>query len=234
METKRQLVVITGAAGSLGRAVAQYFMEIGARLILVDVDQGALMRAFESVSSEHERVAVNLTDAASTDAVLSEVLQRCGAADVLCNVAGGFTMGPGVHETPDASWRRLMDLNVATLINACRAVVPTMIQARSGKIINIAAAGAIKGSAGMGAYAASKNAVARLTESMSMELRELGINVNAVAPSIIDTAPNRAAMPDVDPKRWVTAEDLAGVVGFLASEKARAIHGAVLPVVGLS
>jgi NAD(P)-dependent dehydrogenase (short-subunit alcohol dehydrogenase family) len=109
-----------------------------------------------------------------------------------------------------------------------------MIAARRGKIVNVAAAGAFKGAAAMGAYAASKNAVARLTESMSMELREHGINVNAVAPSIIDTAPNRNAMPDADPKRWVSTSDLAKVVGFLAGADSAAIHGAIVPVVGLS
>jgi len=234
MEAKQPLVVVTGAAGSLGRAVAQHFMQAGARLILVDLDQKMLMRAFEGASEEHEGVAADLTDAAQVEAALSAVLQRLGEVDVLCNIAGGFSMGPGVHETPDASWRHLMDLNVATLINTCRVVVPGMIRAGRGKIINIAAAGAAKGGAGMGAYAASKSSVARLTESMSMELREFGINVNAVAPSIIDTAPNRAAMPDVDPARWVTTDALARVVGFLSSSDASAIHGAVLPVVGLS
>ena len=234
MEIPRPLVIVTGAAGSLGRAIAQLFMQADARLILVDVDQAALARAFAGTSAEHERVTANLTDAASTDAALSAVLRRLGPADVLCNIAGGFTMGPAVHETADQVWRHLMDLNVATVINSCRAVVPGMIEARRGKIVNVAAAGAFKGAAAMGAYAASKNAVARLTESMSMELREHGINVNAVAPSIIDTGPNRSAMPDADPARWVTADDLARVVRFLAGPDAAAIHGAVVPVVGLS
>lgn len=234
MGTQPLLVVVTGAAGNLGRVIAEMFMRVGARLLLVDVDQAALTRVFGESKEGCESVAADLTDATVTEAALAPVLERLGPVDVLCNIAGGFAMGPDVHQTPDQSWRHLMDLNVATLINTCRVVVPAMIRAKRGKIINVAAAGAAKGAAGMGAYAASKNAVARLTESMAMELRESGINVNAVAPSIIDTAPNRAAMPDADPARWVTPDDLALVVRFLASPEARAIHGAVVPVVGLS
>lgn len=227
------IVVVTGAAGALGKAVALAFLAQGARVVAVDIDPAALQSAYLG-NPGVATVAVDLTDAAKTCEALGAALAGLGHASVLCNIAGGFDMGPAVHETTDAMWRRMMDLNVATVINASRAVVPGMQASGRGKIINVAAASATSGKGAMGAYCASKSAVARLTESMAMELRAGGINVNAVAPSIIDTPANRAAMPDADPLSWVSLEDLAGVIGFLASDVAKAVHGAVLPVVGLS
>lgn len=227
------VVVVTGAAGALGKAVTDIFLAQGATVLAVDVDEGALSRVYGD--QEHvRRVPVNLTDAINTQGMLTAVLNQTGPAAVLCNIAGGFDMGPTVHETDDAMWRRMMDMNVATVINVCRAVVPGMQAAGRGKVVNVAAASATTGKGAMGAYCASKSAVARLTESMAAELRDAGINVNAVAPSILDTPANRAAMPDADPGKWVALADLAAVIDFLASPRAHAVHGAVIPVVGLS
>jgi len=143
-------------------------------------------------------------------------------------------MGKPVHETTDADWNFLMDLNARTVLHTARAVVPHMIAAGGGKIVNVGAFAAQKGAANMGAYIASKSAVMRLTETMAAELREKNINVNCVLPTIIDTPANRADMPKADPKRWVAPADLANVILFLCSDEARAIHGATLPVTGLS
>jgi NAD(P)-dependent dehydrogenase (short-subunit alcohol dehydrogenase family) len=143
-------------------------------------------------------------------------------------------MGPSVHETSDADWNLLFDLNVRSVLHCTRAVVPQMVGAGKGKIINVAANSALRGVAQMGAYCASKDAVVRITESMSAELRDSNINVNCVMPSIIDTPENRAAMPDADVHRWVSPEALAEVIAFLASNGARAINGAAIPVAGRS
>ena len=118
--------------------------------------------------------------------------------------------------------------------NLGQAVVPHMLKAGAGRIVNIGAYAALSGKAEMGAYVASKSAVIRLTETMAAELRSSNINVNCVLPSIIDTPQNRAAMPKADPSRWVAPEALADVLMFLCSPAARAIHGAAIPVVGLS
>ena len=128
----------------------------------------------------------------------------------------------------------LFDLNVRTVLHAARAVVPRMLAAGHGRIVNVGAFAAQKGAADMGAYVAAKSAVIRLTESMAAELRDKGINVNCVLPTIIDTPENRKAMPEADPARWVAPDDLASVIAFLASDAARAIHGAAVPVTGLS
>jgi NAD(P)-dependent dehydrogenase (short-subunit alcohol dehydrogenase family) len=154
--------------------------------------------------------------------------------DVLANLAGGFRMGELVHSTSDATWNFLLDLNARTLLHAVRAVVPRMLAQGGGKIVNVGAFAAQKGAAQMGAYVAAKSVVIRLTETLAAELREKNINVNCVLPTIIDTPENRAAMPKADPGRWVAPADLANVIAFLASDAARAIHGAALPVAGLS
>ena len=226
-------VVVTGAAGALGRVVARHFLERGHPLVLVDRDLDALRAAYAGVGGDLRFVAVDLADAAATGAALGDAL-RGDAAGVLCNIAGGFTMGHPVHDADGDDWGRMLAMNVSTMLGACRAVVPGMIAAARGRIVNVAAASATSGKASMGAYIASKSAVARFTESMALELRDHGIGVNAVAPSIIDTPANRAAMPDADPGKWVAPEQLADVIGFLASDAASAIHGAVIPVVGLS
>jgi NAD(P)-dependent dehydrogenase (short-subunit alcohol dehydrogenase family) len=228
------LVVITGAAGALGRAVAADFLAHGARLALVDVDAGALETVYAGYGSDHLRIPTDLVDPVASAAALGKVFAEHGAAAVLCNIAGGFDAGPPVHETKADVWQRMQALNVATLVNACRATVPGMIAARRGRIVNVAAASAVSGKPGMGAYCAAKSAVARITESMALELRGNGINVNAVAPSILDTPANRAAMPTADPATWVSTKDLAAVIRFLASDDAVAIHGAIIPVVGLA
>jgi NAD(P)-dependent dehydrogenase (short-subunit alcohol dehydrogenase family) len=234
MDFAQRTVVITGAAGNLGRAVAAAFASRGANLALLDRSEELLRRAYGSGDERRLLAAVDLLDAAQLAAVVERTLARYGRIDVLCNLAGGFRMGEAVHETTDATWDFLMDLNARTLLNTVRAIVPQMLAAGRGSIVNVGAAAALKGAARMGAYVAAKSAVIRLTEAMAAELRERNINVNCVLPTIIDTPENRAAMPDADPARWVAPADLANVIAFLASDAARAIHGAALPVTGLS
>lgn len=226
-------VVVTGAAGALGRVVARYFLERGHPAVLVDLDAAALQKAYADLPGDKAFVAVDLTDAGAAVAAIAAALGE-RPAGVLCNIAGGFAMGHPVHDRDGGDWQRMIAMNVETMLNACRAVVPGMVAVGRGRIINVAAASASSGKASMGPYVAAKSAVARLTESMALELRGKGINVNAVAPSIIDTPANRASMPDADPGAWVSPRQLAEVIGFLASDQASAIHGAVIPVVGLS
>ncbi|HXF44571.1 MAG TPA: SDR family NAD(P)-dependent oxidoreductase, partial [Burkholderiaceae bacterium] len=226
MEFADRTVVVTGAAGNLGRAVAAAFAARGANLALIDRSEDLLRKVYPGDESRRLLVAADLLDAAQTQAAIARAAQRFGRIDVLANIAGGFRMGEAVHETTDATWNFLLDINMRTLLNTVRAVVPQMLAAGGGKIVNVGAASALKGAALMGAYVAAKSAVIRLTETMALELRERNVNVNCVLPTIIDTPENRAAMPDADPKRWVAPEALADVIVFLASDAARAVHGA--------
>ncbi|MBN1135113.1 MAG: SDR family oxidoreductase [Anaerolineae bacterium] len=230
-----RVVIVTGAAGNLGGAVAKAFGAAGARLALVDRDPDRLPRLFPDLAnSPHHYLAapVDLADEAAVKAMVDETLNRFGRIDVLVNVAGGYRGGTPVHETPLATWDFLLNLNARTVYIASSAVIPAMLRQGSGKIVNVAARAALQGAAKLGAYSASKSAVMRLTEAMAAELKNDGINVNCVLPGTIDTPDNRAAMPKADARRWVQPEALADVILFLASDAARAVHGAAVPVYG--
>jgi NAD(P)-dependent dehydrogenase (short-subunit alcohol dehydrogenase family) len=234
MTSKPRTIMITGAAGNLGTAAAKVFSSQGDTLALFDSDGARLEAVHGADSARQMLVAVDLLDKLAVESAVAEIVRRFGGIDVLCNIAGGFAMGPAVHEIDDEHWAGMFRINASTVIATARAVVPRMLAAGGGKIINVSAGSAMSGKANMGAYCSAKAAVLRLTESMASELREKGINVNCVLPSVIDTPQNRAAMPKADPKRWVAPEALADVIAFLASDAARAIHGAGLPVSGLS
>jgi NAD(P)-dependent dehydrogenase (short-subunit alcohol dehydrogenase family) len=225
-----RLVLVTGAAGNLARAVADRFVQQGDKVALLARKREALAQVYGAEDAQHVFVVADLLE---PDA-LQAAVRKLGPIDVLCNLAGGFAMGDPVHATPAGDWQKMQDLNVRTLLNAVQAVVPGMVARGRGKVVNVGANSALRGTGQMGAYIASKSQVLRITESMAAELREQGINVNCVLPSIIDTPENRAAMPKADPARWVAPAQLAEVIAFLASDAAAAVHGASLPVVGLS
>ena len=225
-------VVITGAAGNLGRAVAQAFAAQGANLVLVDLHRDTLEKAFGGEAAQRLFAPANLLDPADAAKVVDAAVQRFGRVDALCNLAGGFRMGERAHETTRETWNLLFDLNVGTLMNMAHAAVPAMLRAGRGKIVNVGAYSAQKGAAQMGSYIAAKSAVIRLTETMAAELREQGINVNCVLPTIIDTPQNRADMPDADFTRWVQPREIAEVIAFLLGAQAQAVTGASIPVNG--
>jgi NAD(P)-dependent dehydrogenase (short-subunit alcohol dehydrogenase family) len=218
--------LITGAFGVLGRAVAEAAAAAGERLALVD----AAPAAPEGLPPGVVLAGLDLSDTAQAERAVDEAATQLGGLDALINVAGTFrweTVGEGAAET----WDFLYRVNVATAVNMSRAALPHLLKSPAGRIVNVGANGALKAAAGMGAYAASKSGVHRLTEALAEETKGR-ITVNAVLPSILDTAPNRADMPDADFSRWVQPADLAAVILFLASEQAGAITGALVPVTG--
>lgn len=227
-----RVVLITGAAGNLGTALGSEFSQRGAKLILLDRDRDMLLGHYGADSPERAAIGVDIMNHDALKTALRDAVARLGPVSVVCNTVGGFQMGDAVHEADDVVWQSMLDLNVTSLLNVCKLLVPAMIHQGHGKIVNVAAGAAMHGQALMGAYCAAKSAVASLTESMSAELKDKGINVNCVMPSIIDTPQNRAAMPDANAQRWVAPRDLARVMVFLASEEAVAIHGARIPVYG--
>jgi len=214
-------VLVTGAAGALGSVVARRFHAAGATVTGVDVVEH---------DAPWRTVVADLIDPAGAAAAVA----AAGAVDILANIAGGFTMGEEVAETSDDTWNFMLNLNARTVLNMCRAATPGMVARGGGKIVNIGARGALRGAAKMGAYIASKSVVIRLTETLADELKHKGVNVNCILPSIIDTPPNRAAMPDANFAEWVPPEHIADVVLFLASPAADSIHGAAIPVEALS
>ena len=227
-------VLITGAAGNLGRAVAAAFADRGARLVLFDLNAEGLDDAYPGEQDDRMKCAVDLLDRVAVAGAVADARRRFGPIEALAALAGGFHMGEPVHKVPPDAWERMLDLNVRSLVNTVEAVVPVMLHHGGGRIVTIGANAAKQGLANMGAYIMAKSSVIRLTESLSAELRDKGINVNCVMPSIIDTPENRGAMPDADPGKWVAPAKLANVILFLCSEEASAVHGASVPVVGLS
>lgn len=218
-------VIVTGGFGILGQAVAQAFAAAGDKVARLDF-----------APSPHSPVAgaldiggIDLNDAAATEAALAQVAKAHGGLDVLVNVAGGFvweTLEGGSIDT----WARMQAMNLTSNATITKLALPLLKASPAGRIVNIGAGGAVKAGMGMGAYAASKSGVHRLTEALAEELAGTSVTVNAVLPSILDTPTNRADMPDADTSTWVQPAALAEVIQFLASNAARSISGALIPV----
>ena len=218
-------LVITGGHGVLGRAVLEAALAEGLNVAIIDHARGQI-----APDGVLELGGVDLTDSAAARGAMQAVAGRFGGVDALLNIAGGFVWQ--TVDDPAPAWDRMSALNVPTALNATRAALPWLKQSQEGRIVNVGANGALKAAAGMGAYAAAKSGVHRLTESLAEELKTTSVTVNAVLPSILDTAQNRADMPDADPAKWVRPAELARVMLFLASPDSRAITGALIPVTG--
>jgi NAD(P)-dependent dehydrogenase (short-subunit alcohol dehydrogenase family) len=230
-----RVVIVTGANGDLGRTTAEAFAEAGARLGLLGRSLERLKEALPEFrgADRHLFLVADLTQAAATQAAIDRAVAHFGRIDVLVNTAGGYRSGKAVHETTADLWDFMLDLNARSVLNASQAVIPQMLKQQEGKIISFGSKSGLIGGANNSAHGVSKAAVLRLTESMSAELKGQGINVNCIIPGTIDSPSNRKGMPDADRSGWVAPEDLANVILFLASEAARAIHGAAVPVFGL-
>ena len=227
MQLAGKVVVVTGAFGQLGRAVVQEVLAQGGRAALLDVVAG---QAPEGGAAWK----VDLTSLADASRVLAEVAGQFGRIDALANIAGGFRWQTLEASDDLAEWTALQAMNLQTCVTACKAVLPHLKSAGAGRIVNVGATGALKGSSGMGAYAASKGGVMRFTEALADELKLQEITVNAVLPSIIDTPANRADMPKANYDRWVKPQEIARVIAFLLSDAASAVTGALVPVTGKS
>jgi len=220
-----RVVAITGGHGVLGKAVVEAALAQGLKVAVIDHASGHAVP--EGVL---EVGGVDLTDAAQAKPAIEAVAAHFGRLDALLNIAGGFVWSP--VEGDGDEFDRMHALNVKTTLNASRAALPHLKASSEGRIVNVGANGALKAAAGMGAYAASKSGVHRLTEGLAEELKSTPVTVNAVLPSILDTEQNRKDMPDADPAKWVQPSDLARVILFLASPESRAVTGALVPVTG--
>ena len=221
-----KVIVITGALGALGRVVAETAQKHGAWVAGID-------HAPSQVPATADRIelgGVDLSDAAAAKKAIDAAASHFGRLDALVNIAGGFTFETVANGDPK-SWQRMYAMNVLTALNTCKAAIPHLLSSSAGRIINIGAMGALQAGAGMGPYAASKAGVHRFTEALAAEHKGK-VTVNAVLPSTIDTAANRASMPKSDFSKWVTPQELADVILFLASEAASAVTGALIPVAG--
>jgi NAD(P)-dependent dehydrogenase (short-subunit alcohol dehydrogenase family) len=221
-----KVVVVTGASGALGKVVAETALARGAKVAGVDHAASQI----PVTATRIELGGVDLSDAAQAKKAIDAAAAHFGRLDALINIAGGFAFET-VAEGDPKTWQRMYALNVLTALNASRSALPHLAASRSARIVNVGAIAALQAGAGMGAYAASKAGVHRLTEALAAEWKGK-VTVNAVLPSIIDTAANRASMPKADFSKWVTPQELAEVILFLVSDAASAVTGALLPVSG--
>lgn len=229
-----QVVVITGAAGALGSTVAELFFRAGANIALVDISFAKLTRPRWKHAKNVGLFETDLTNVNSVNESVAQIIERFGKIDCLANVAGGFKMGPMVHETPVSDWDFMINLNVKSVFLMCRAVVPHMLEKKKGKIVNVAARAAVEGKAKMAPYCVSKAAVVTLTQSLAAEHKMNNINVNCILPGTVDTPQNRNDMPDANFSNWVPTTDLANELLHLCSEQAKGVTGAAVPVYGES
>ncbi|MCH8907043.1 MAG: SDR family oxidoreductase [Candidatus Heimdallarchaeota archaeon] len=232
-----KIVIITGAGGVLGSQVVDLFYHAGAKIALYDIlSHDDLKLKFTNLKNFEKLLfeSVNLTEEESIENAVKNTLKKFKQIDILVNIAGGFWMGPLVHQTSEKDFDFMIKLNTKTMFLTSKAVIPHMLEQGGGKIVSTSARAALKGVGKMSPYIASKSMVIRLTESMASELRESNINVNCILPGTIDTPVNRADMPNADYSKWVHPKELGNVILFLASDEAKAINGAAIPVYGLS
>lgn len=232
-----RVVIITGAVGNLGSAVARCVRGQGGRMVLVDRSGERLQKIHGDLKGNDQHwlaSGIDMTDPKAVSAMAAEAFKRFGRIDGLVNTVGGFRGGKPLHEAELSEWDFLYDINVCTVLNACRAVIPYMQKAHGGRIVNIASRNAFQGSPNYAAYSATKAMVLRMSESMAGELKAHGITVNCIVPGTIDTPQNREAMSKADFSTWVPPEDLAKVIAFLLSDDARSVNGTAVPVYGRS
>ncbi|KMQ78704.1 Sorbitol-6-phosphate 2-dehydrogenase [Candidatus Burkholderia pumila] len=221
------MVAITGGFGNLGVATARVLAARGARVALIGhgvaAKDLALPDAYDIVND------IDLSNARAASDAIASIVSHFGGLNALVNVAGAFSWESIADGSVD-TWQAMFDINVKTALNASKAAMTHF--GEGGRIVNIGALAALKADVGMGAYAASKAALMRLTEALAGELKDKGVTVNAMLPSIIDTPANRADMPDADSSRWVKPEEIGAVIAFLLSRDAQCITGASIPVAG--
>ena len=223
------VALVTGAAGALGSEVARLLSARGHKLALVDAERGRDRLAELATSLGGACVVAGDIALEATWAELGSAPTRAAL------VAGAWRGGKPLHEEAgDDVWRTMMEANLETVHRSLRALLPAMVAGKRGSIVVIGSRAAVAPatSAGAAAYAASKAAVVALAQAVAAEVLGAGVRVNAVLPSTMDTPANRAAMPGVDPGRWVSLGSAAGVVAFLLGDEARDISGVALPVYG--
>lgn len=226
-----RVAVVTGGTGALGREVVAGLTEAGARVVVPWRSSEGVEALSDLLGGEMTRVGLlesDLSEPGDVARLFQVVREEEGRLDALCNLAGGFVYA-SLEDTDAGTWHRMMDMNATTAFLCSRHAVPLLRESGGGRIVNVASVPAVeRGAANMSAYAASKAAVLSLTHSLSAELVDEGITVNAILPSVIDTPQNRAAMPDADTSTWLDPAEIARVVRFLLSQDAAIVTGAAV------
>lgn len=232
-----KVALVSGGTGGLGRAVTLAFLAEGARVAVPYFDQQEfddLMAAVSGHDATLEGQSVDVTDEAAIQSYVDGIVSKHGRLDTMVNTVGGYAGGIKMWEMDTQVFTRMLHLNLRSGFALSRAVVPAMLKQGHGAIVNIAAKAAVDHAAGASAYASSKAAALAMMDSLAADLKDTGVRVNSILPSIIDTKANRAAMPDADFTKWPKPEEIARVILFLCSDDSAVIHGAAIPVYGKS
>lgn len=231
-----KIALVTGGTGGLGRAVSLAFLREGAAVIATYVirDEADALKDIAGANTKLELLPLDATDESACRNLVDGITARHGRLDFLVNAIGAYAGGKPLWDTEPKLLQFMLALNLHSGFNLARAVVPAMLRQKSGVIVNVAAKAAIDHAAGAAAYAASKSAALALFDCLAQDLKESGVRVNSVLPSIIDTDANRKAMPAADYSKWPKPEEIAQVILFLCSDQAKVIHGAAVPVYGQS
>lgn len=235
MDSHKKVVLITGGTGVLGTAVTAAFLRAGATAVVTYIIDAEVEPFYAAVKELRSRVTLykaDVTKERDVRRVVQNTINKRGQLDVLVNIVGGFVGGRPVVDLSEETWDFMLNLNTKSAFLCSKAVLPHMMARQAGTIISVSARAGLHGSAGLSAYAVAKSGVLILTQALAEEVKDHGITVNAILPSLIDTPANRKAMPQADHTRWVPPEDIARVILFLASDEARAITGAGIPVYG--
>jgi NAD(P)-dependent dehydrogenase (short-subunit alcohol dehydrogenase family) len=225
-------VLITGAAGALGRSVVARFLEAGDRVLAVDADEEALAELTSLAPSDALSVRrVDLAETAEVERLFDDAESASGVPRAVIHLVGGFRWAR-FADCSDADWNYLVKLNLETTFRVFRECARRFERAAGGAVVAVSAPAALLGEAGVGGYAACKAGVLRMVESLAREMAPSGGRANAVLPGTMDTPANRAAMPDADPTKWVSTDDVAKVIHFLTSPDAAAVNGAAVQVPG--
>jgi len=230
-----QTVLVAGGTGGLGRALSLAFLKEGAAVIVTYriLDEFAALKSAAGQNAlSLEGYATNVTDEAETRQLISTVLAKHKRLDAMVNTVGGYAGGAKLWESDTKVFDRMLALNLRSGLVLSRAVIPAMLEEKRGAIVNVASKAAVDHVAGLAAYSASKAAALAMIDSLANELKGTGVRVNSVLPSIIDTEPNRKAMPNEDFSKWPKPEDIARVILFLCSDDSKVVHGAAVPVYG--
>jgi NAD(P)-dependent dehydrogenase (short-subunit alcohol dehydrogenase family) len=232
-----RVALITGASGGLGPAVVRAFVEAGATVEAVartpQSEERAEMRA--QLGAKSDKLSLQVADVLvedSVSALVERVIRERGRLDVTLNLVGGFAAGQSITDLPYERWQQMLDLNLRSTFLVSKYVARPMRQQAWGRIINFSSRSAFGGRRNAAAYAVAKSAVITLTETQAEELRDTGVTVNALVPSIIDTPANRKGMPNAAFDSWPKPEEIARVLLFLASDDSSLISGAAIPVYG--
>jgi len=230
-----KLVLVAGGTGGLGRAVSLAFLQEGASVAVTFRRQEEFDALKESAGSQASRLTghdVDVTEDAAVAKMVEAILANQRRLDVLVNTVGGYKAGMKFWEQDSKVLDQMLNLNLRSGYVLARAVVPALLRQGEGAIVNVAAKAALDPPAGAAAYAASKAAAIAMMNSLAADLKGTGVRVNSVLPSIIDTEPNRKAMPEADFAKWPKPVDIARVILFLCSEDAKVVRGASIPVYG--